>query len=356
MNICISAGGTGGHIFPAIALADALIEKGHKIFYIGNETKMEAKLVASKPYTFLPINNEGLKPGLLAKVKGLTSQFKAIKQCKAYLREHQIDFVFSFGGYVTFPVCVAAKQLKIPYLIHEQNSIAGKANKAVQKGSAGIIVCFEEVIKQFNHQDIRFYGNPRASIAIKTQKDPNLRQALGLDMALPIVYFVMGSLGSETMSNIVIDYLNDHELVDYQFVISAGRQFDHYGQTLKPQPHVHVFESVDQLSLLVESEIVISRAGATSIAEICALGTPAIYLPSPYVVANHQYHNALELHNHEAALLIEEKDLNGQRLFNEIESLLQDSQKRESMKESAKKYGKPHAIEDIIQWMNEVLA
>lgn len=354
MNICLSAGGTGGHIFPAIALGDELYKQGHKIFYIGNQDKMEAQIVKDKPYTFLPIKNEGLKPGLMAKIKGLTSQFKAIRQCKHYLKENKIDVVVSFGGYVTFPVGVAAGSLKIPYLIHEQNSIAGKANKAITKKSKGVIVCFEEVIKQFNHPDVRFLGNPRASIVASSEVDENFLSELGLHQNSPIVYFVMGSLGSSSMSDVVIEYLNKNTIKNYQFVISAGRQYDDYLKRLNPQENVKVFESVNQIQLLKVASLVISRAGATSIAEICASQVPVIYIPSPFVVANHQYYNALELANNDAAILIEEKDITGESLFDTIQQLIDDPQKRQHMSEQVKDYSKTDALEKIIDWIVEV--
>lgn len=351
MNICLSAGGTGGHIYPAIALADALIEKGHTIYYIGNKDKMEAQIVKDKPYTFLPIKNEGLKPGLFAKVKGITSQFKAITECKKYLNDYHIDLLVSFGGYVTFPACVAAKQLKIPYYIHEQNSIAGKANKAVSKSSEGIIVCFEEVMKQFNHHDIRFYGNPRASIAASIEKDETYLSSLNLSSDSPIVYFVMGSLGSSSMGEMVVEYLKTHPLENYQFVISAGSKNNEVYDEIKQLKNVFVFDYVDQLQMLKHCDLVISRAGATSIAEISAALVPAIYVPSPYVVANHQYFNALELKNEQAAYLIEEKDLTAETLFNTIQELLNDTDKRNHMSASLKKFAKVNAIEDIIGWI-----
>lgn len=354
MNICLTAGGTGGHIYPALALGDELIKQGHTIFYIGNKGKMEERLVREKPYTFLAIDNEGLKPGLKAKLKGITSQFKAILTAKKYLKENQIDMVISFGGYVTFPACYAAKKYKIPYLIHEQNSVAGKANKMVQKECAGIIVCFEEVIKQFNHPDIRFLGNPRATIAAEVEKDETYLASLGLSKTDPIVYFVMGSLGSESMSKMVLDYLIDNPINDYQFVISAGRQMESMSQQLKDHQNVFVFESVDQIQLLKHCDLVISRAGATSVAEITASLTPAIYVPSPYVVANHQYYNALELKNNGAAQLIEEKELSSQILFDQINQLLNNKEQLNSMRQNCQKFSKVDAIEKIIEWIHEV--
>lgn len=354
MNICLSAGGTGGHIYPALALGDELVKQGHQIFYIGNEDKMEAKLVQDKPYTFLPIKNEGLKPGLLAKVKGITSQFKAISQCKKYLKENNIDIVVSFGGYVTFPVCVGAKHHKIPYLVHEQNSIAGKANKMVQKSAQGIIVCFKQVIEQFNHPDIRFLGNPRASIAYKSKVDEHYLDELGLDKELPLVYFVMGSLGSSTMSSMMIEALNSHTLSDFQVVIAAGRQVDFYKENLKEQPLVKVFETVDQIQLLKQTDLIVSRAGATSIAEINALGVPALYVPSPFVVANHQYYNALELSENGAAVLVEEKDLSSQKLFEMIDNLIHQPTNLQEMSENTKPFSKVDALETIIDWINEI--
>lgn len=355
MNICLSAGGTGGHIYPAIALGDKLYELGHTIFYIGNKNKMEETLIKEKPYTFLPIQNEGLKPGVLAKIKGITSQFKAIRQAKKYLKENDIDLLVSFGGYVAFPACVAAKQLKIPYLIHEQNSIAGKANKAVSKDAQGIIVCFENAIHQFKHHDIRLLGNPRASIAASIEKDDQYRTKLNLDSELPIVYIVMGSLGSSSISTVLCDTLIKHPLTNFQIVISSGsKNYQNY-QSIMDLEHVFVFESVDQLQMLKHASLVISRAGATSIAEISAAQVPAIFIPSPYVVANHQYHNALEYAQVKAALLVLEKDLDGTVLLETINELIFNPQKLQEMSNNYGSLSKPNATADIIAWIDEVL-
>lgn len=355
MNILLSAGGTGGHIYPAVALGDACVKEGHKVFYVGTKGRMEEDIIKEKPYVFLPIKNDGLRKGVVQKTKAIWSQFGAIKQCITYLKQYKIDVVVSFGGFVTFPVCVAARLLKIPYLIHEQNSLIGKANKTVLKGSQGMIICFEEIKNQVNHRDIRLLGNPRASVMNETKLDENYIKSLGIDLDKPIIYIVMGSLGSASIFEPLAKELNQKEELGYQLVIAAGAfNYDQVMGMIDPKPEVKIFKSVDQLQLLKVSDLVVSRSGATSVAEITAAQVPCLYIPSPFVVANHQYYNALELYEAGAAVMIEEKDIVNVRLLEVIESLLNDKTKLTEMREKSKAFARVNAISDIMKWMAEL--
>lgn len=346
MKICLTAGGTGGHIFPALALASELENRGHEVIYIGHADKMEATLLKQTNYPFFGLNNQGLSGSIFNKIKALFSQFGAIVQAKRILSENKVDKVISFGGYVTFPVCQAAGQLKIPYILHEQNAYAGKANKAVEKKAESVVICYEDARQYFTNPNVYLLGNPRASMIHTQQLNPLILKEYGLSLEKPIIYCVMGSLGSETVSNVIIEMLNTFNYDDIQFIISTGtNNFEVYKSKLKKD--IKLFKQVDQISLLPHCTLVISRAGATSIAELMAFGVPSILIPSPYVANNHQLHNAQACVNQHAALMIEEKDLTSNTLHQLIQETVVDKALLNTLSKNAKSMGFVDANENM---------
>lgn len=353
MNIAICAGGTGGHIFPAVALANDLVKK-HKVYYVGNYNKMEYHIINNETnLPFLGINNDGLKPGIKAKCKAVFSQFNSIKQCLKYLKEYDIDFVVCFGGYVTFPLCVAARIKKIPYLLHEQNAILGKANRYVLKKALGLAVCYPQLLSD-NNPKIQLIGNPRASQLKQIQI--NLEQVklkYQCDLTKKIVYIVMGSLGSSTVMQVIIDMLNNYYFENTQFVISAGKNNRYnLNDKINNLNFVHIFDFVDQLEILHCCDLVVSRAGATSISEIMAANMPSILIPSPYVANNHQFENAKSCFDLGAAIMLEENKLSSELLKDKIIFGL-DINNQNLMKEATKKLAFLNASENMIKWIEE---
>lgn len=353
MNIAICAGGTGGHIYPALALAKELKQK-HSVYYVGNFKKMEYDIVCNETdLLFLGIDNEGLKPGIKSKFKAVFSQIKAIKQCLKYLEEYSIDFVVCFGGYVTFPLCIAAKLKKIPYLLHEQNAILGKANRYVLKGAFGLAVCYPQLLDD-KFENIKLIGNPRASQCRNMTIDINeIKLKYCCDFNKKIVYIVMGSLGSSTVLNYIIEMLNTFYFENIQFIISAGKNNNEdLGLKINNLNFVHIFDFVDQLEVLKISDLVISRAGATSIAEIMACGVPSILIPSPYVANNHQYENAKSCVELNASLMLDEKLMNIDSLKDKIYYAL-DKKVQNEMKIASKSLSFLNACDNMIQWIEE---
>lgn len=355
MNICIVAGGTGGHIYPALALASKYYELGHKIYYIGNENRMEAKLVKEKtPYIFLPIKNDGLKKGFVQKANALLSQINAIKESKKYLKQHKIDFVIGFGGYVTFPVCVAAKRLRIPYFLHEQNAIPGKANLYVEKKAKGVVVCYEKARGYFKNKNTVLLGNPRASEVVEAQKNDDILHDLNLNKSKPLIYIVMGSLGSKPFYKTFVEMILNRGMSNYQFVISSGvRDISEYDEQVSHHSHVNFYKFVDQVSILQHADLVISRSGATSVAELMACGVPSILIPSPYVTNNHQYYNASECVALNAALMIEDKDVTSENLYTIIESTITNQELLENLRQNTQKVAFKESRQNIIDWIEE---
>ena len=357
MNICIVAGGTGGHIYPALALASKYYELGHKIYYIGNENRMEAKLVREKtPYVFLPIKNDGLKKGFVQKANALLSQIKAIKDSRQYLKKHKIDFVIGFGGYVTFPVCFAAQKLKIPYFLHEQNAIPGKANLYVEKKAAGVVVCYEKARGYFKNKNTVLLGNPRASEVVEAQKNDDILLNLNLNKSKPLIYIVMGSLGSKPFYKTFVEMVLSKNLSNYQFVISSGvRDIKEYVEQVSHLPNVNFYQFVDQVSILQHTDLVISRSGATSVSELMASGVPSILIPSPYVTNNHQFYNAKECVELNAALMIEDKDVTSESLYTLIEATMTNPSLLETLRFNTQKVAFKESRQNIIKWIDECI-
>lgn len=353
MKVCVCAGGTGGHIYPALALANELNKRNHEIIYIGHSKKMEAKIVRNETeYPFFGLNNAGLTRGLLTRIKALISQFGAIKDAKKILKEEKVDAIVSFGGYVTFPVCIAAQQLKIPYYLHEQNAFAGKANKALEKKAKAVFICYEKVRTSFSNPATHLFGNPRATDLMESTHNANILSDLGVDANKPIVYLVMGSLGSSSVAEIIIEMVNQYDFENVQLVISSGvNNYKVYQDGLKKT--VFLYEHLDQASLLRYCDLVVSRAGATSLAELMAVGVPSILIPSPYVANNHQFYNAQACVEAQAAIMCEEKELSASKLYHLIKDTLDDSKLLNKMKENTSRLSFPKASYDIASMVED---
>lgn len=354
MKICITAGGTGGHIYPALALADELKARHHDIIYIGHQDKMEKDIVSQTNYPFFGLNNAGLSGNVIKQLKALWSQFAAIKEAKKILKENKIEKVVSFGGYVTYPVCEAARQLKIPYILHEQNAYAGKANKALEKRAESVVICYEHARQYFSNPHTYLLGNPRSSMVKQQKINQNILDDYQLDKSKDLIYFVMGSLGSETVNTVIAKMINDENWDDIEIVISSGTN-NHSVYQDNLDKDIAVFSQVDQVSLLPHCDLVISRAGATSIAELMAFGVPSILIPSPYVANNHQYFNALACVNQEAALMIEEKELTENKLSQMIRSTLKNKELLKTLKENTQQLAFMDANEKMADLVEKML-
>lgn len=356
MKICIVTGGSGGHIFPAITYADYVKNNtNHEIFFIGNDHIMESRIVPEAGYDFYPIHNEGLQGSLLDKIKAMFSQFGAVFQARKHLINLQPDLVFSFGGYVSVPVGLAAKSLKIPLVIHEQNAYPGKANKLLAKGSKAVITCYPESFSDM--KQTHYLGNPRASLSLETIDSKAEFERLGLK-DLPTVLIVMGSQGSSAMNPVFEDVVHNFTSKDYQIIIATGPYHIEDFKNKFPQLPKNIILSgfVDQKALLPKLDLIVARAGASTIAEIQSFGVPSILIPSPHVAYNHQYFNAKSLLDKEACVLLAEENLVGKKLLSEIEKLMKNDEKRQSLALHVKQMAKPKAVSDIHEVIEEVLS
>lgn len=355
MKVMIAAGGTGGHIYPATALAEVLKQKNsqNEIVFFGSNDRLESTLIPSLGYRFIGCKMHSGNGGIMNKVKSLTSLMAAYQTCKSILKKENPDICVGFGNYISVPFILAAHALHIPTMIHEQNSYAGKANRFLSRYVDGIVTCYESNQKQMPQNKQRLLGNPEATIAAKTTFDSSILKDLGLDSTKPFVICMMGSLGSSSVSKVIDEacpLLED----DYSCIIASGKS-NPYTFTYKSNDHIKIVDYVDGKAMLKGCALAVVRAGATTMCEIGSIGCASILIPSPYVPNNHQYYNALDLVNHSAAFMIEEKDLTAEKLADTINFLMHNEVKRNELKENAAKLGKTNAAYDMIEWMEELI-
>lgn len=349
MRIVCVTGGTGGHIYPALALLDKFKEQDPscQICCIGNDDRMEAQLIPEKGYPFQSLHTSGLVGSPLRKMKAVIQLCIAYNKSKKILKEFKPDFVIGFGGYVSAPVILAAHHLQIPTLIHEQNSIVGKANQLVMHKVDRIITCYEKCSEVFPKEKTSLLGNPRATVAMESNFDQAYYDTFNLDPHKKTILIMMGSLGSSSVNQLMKDALKGIE-ENIQFIYVCGKDNLEDASLFKELKNVHVAGYVDTLKIYKKIDGMICRAGATTLAEVTALGIPSILIPSPYVANNHQFYNANVLVEKGAALMIEEKDLNAKTLKENIVKLFMDPKMMEEVHKQALKLGRPKAAYDII--------
>lgn len=355
MKVMIAAGGTGGHIYPATALAEILMHKYQdtQVIFFGSNERLESTLIPSLGYRFIGIDMYSRNGGLKAKIKSLKSLYNAYKEVCDILDIEKPDICIGFGNYISVPLILAANHKSIPTMIHEQNSFAGKANRFLSKYVNAIVTCYKSNETQMPNQKQRLLGNPEATIAAETKFNANQLESYGLDPNKPFVVCMMGSLGSSSVSK-VLDEACPLFSDRYQVIIATGKSND-YTFSFQSNDTIKIVDYVDGKAMLKGCALAIVRAGATTMCEISAIGCAAILIPSPYVPNNHQFYNAEELVQQDAALMIEEKDLTAEKLADTVNFLMQNEEKRKQMKQNAYELGKPNAAYDMIDWMEELI-
>ncbi len=338
MRVIISAGGTGGHIYPALAIINKIKEKepNSEFLYIGTHNRMEKDIVPEKGIPFKSIEMYGFSKKIFKNFKTIKCLFKAFKECKKIIKEFDPDIVIGVGGYVTVPVIVSAKKLGYKTFLHEQNALPGKSNKFLSKYCDLIGVSFESSLNKFEKGKAIMTGNPCSEDALKTKGFD--KTSLGLHENKKLVLIVMGSLGAGRVSKYLTSELKKFKNQDYEVLFVSGKTS--YNDVMKEKypENVKVIPFYEGLTKVMhKTDIMVSRAGASTLSEIIALEVPSILIPSPYVANNHQYLNALDLTKQKAAIMIEEKDLEDGVLFNEVDKLMKDKEKRLNLKQNLRK-------------------
>ena len=341
MRVVISAGGTGGHIYPALAIINKIKEEepDSEFLYIGTTDRMEKDLIPSLGYRYEGLEVTGFKRKLsLDNIKTVTNFLGAIKKAKVIIKDFNPDVVIGCGGYVTAPVIYAAKKLGKKTFIHEQNSVVGLANKFLSKYTDKVGVSFESTIKDFKEGKATLTGNPCSEKAIKVKKAT--KKELEIDEDKKLVLIVMGSLGSRSINDKLFEFVDKFRNKNYSVIIVTGNSYYEKVKNKKVPSNVKVLPFIYEMPRVMKiTDLMVTRAGASTMSEITALEVPAIFIPSPYVTNNHQYKNAMDLVNNNAGIILEEKNFDGKKLIDLIDNTLNDKEKIKEIKDNLKKMG-----------------
>lgn len=357
MKVIVSAGGTGGHIYPALAIIDKIKERepNSEFLYIGTHNRMEKDIIPQKGIPFETIEIYGFnRKKIFKNFKTLKYFLNGIKKCKQLIKDFKPDIVIGVGGYVTGPVIYSASKLGYKTFIHEQNSIPGKANLFLSKYADKIGVSFKSSIKYFPEYKTVFTGNPCSEAASKCETMN--KKAFNLSGTKKLVYIVMGSLGSSKMNDILSKTMKLVKNKEYEILFVTGKEsYETVNQNKFPS-NVHVVPYIeDQIKMMRNADVMITRCGASTLSEIIALKIPSILIPSPYVPDNHQYKNAMDFVKKDAAILIEEKDLKGDILVRTIDNIINDEEQLKKMKENLKQLEIPNSATVIYENIKEMV-
>ena len=311
-RVIISGGGTGGHIFPAISVANALrrIDPGIEILFVGAEGRMEMEKIPAAGYKIIGLPVAGLQRSLtLRNFVVLFKLLKSLKKAKKVIREFQPDVVVGVGGYASGPVLRQAGRMGIPTLIQEQNSYAGVTNKLLAKRASVICVAYDGMDKYFPAEKIIKTGNPvRQSFDnLKSLKDEALK-TFNLNKKFPVILVLGGSLGAGSINNSLSENIGLIKDSDCQWLWQTGKYYFENVQALVSlsfSENISVHGFINRMDLAyAAADIIVSRAGAGTISELCLVGKPVILIPSPNVAEDHQTKNAKALSDREAAVLV----------------------------------------------------
>ena len=363
MRVIISAGGTGGHIYPAVSIINKIKkeEPNSEFLYIGTHDRIENEIIPEMKIPYQAIEVTGfyrsfhdIKRLTIGNIKTLKNFFNARKQCLSIIKDFDPDVVIGCGGYVTAPVIWAAKKLGCKTFIHEQNSVVGLSNKYLVKYADKVGVSFESTMSDFPKEKVVLTGNPCSEEAVNIKKAN--RKDYGIEEDKKLVLIVMGSLGSKTVNEKMTDYVYNFRNKDYQVIYVTGKNYYDKLNSRGFPKNVKVVPYINNLSSVMKCcDLMVSRAGASTMSEIMALQIPTIFIPSPYVTNNHQYKNAMDLVNKGAALIIKENELNKKDFIKMIDDILDNEDKYNEMKNNLAKMGIVDSASRIYSVLKEMI-
>ena len=356
LKIIISGGGTGGHIFPAISIANAIKLRypEAEILFVGAENRMEMERVPQAGYKIVGLPVAGFdRKHLWKNISVLWKLRKSLSLANKIIKDFQPNIAIGVGGYASGPVLNAAAKKGIPTLLQEQNSYAGVTNKLLAKKAAKICVAYDEMDNFFPKDKIILTGNPvRQDLSVSEAKKQEAYTHFSLNPSKKTILVIGGSLGARTINESILAHLPEIEASDIQFIWQTGKYY--YEEVASRSPFtVHPFISRMDLAYSV-ADLVISRSGAGSISEFCLLGKPVILVPSPNVAEDHQTKNAMALVKKNAAVLIPDKEATF-RLIPEALQLVQDDIRLKTLTENILKLALPNSAEKIVDEVEQIL-
>lgn len=347
ITVLVAAGGTGGDLFPAVAVLEELhtLIPNLRVLWVGNPKRIEASVIPKLGYSFNPISVTGYKG-----VRSLDSYLLPFRiahslfQCRSLIDNNNIAGVLCGGTYISYPAGMAAVQKKAPMMLLEPNVVPGKTNRLLAEKAQAIILAFEETKQHFPerlHSRMFFCGNPvRRSMRITLPEKGVARVALGLNESIPTVFAFGGSLGARSINNAISHLLRDERLKNIQLIWQTGKNFTPPNNI---PSNVRVFDFIDDMATVyAAADLVISRAGGGTVSELINIGKPSVLVPLPSAANNEQWHNATVLERHGAAILTDDThivDTFSETLF----SLVSDVKRLDLMASATHLLAKPDA-------------
>ena len=358
-RIILSGGGTGGHIYPAISIANEIKSRDNnsEILFVGAKDKMEMNIVPIHGFKILGLwisgfNRINIFKNLLVPFKLLVSIFQAI----IIIKKFNPNVVVGTGGYASGPTLFVANLFKIPTLIQEQNSYPGITNKILSKKVKTICVAYKNLDKFFPKNKLVLTGNPvRSTISSNSDYFDESINYFKLDNNKKTLLVVGGSLGSREINKAIYSMIDYLEYLNLQVIWQCGKlYYDHYKSKVDSE-NIKLYDFIDQINLAFSvSDFIVSRAGASSVSELSIVGKPVIFIPSPNVAENHQLKNAEAIVNNEAAILVEEKNLK-EDLKKKISMLNSSSELRNKLSKNIKKLAFVNATNDIVDEIKKIM-
>ncbi len=358
-RILLTGGGTGGHVFPAIAIADALrrLRPDAEFLFVGAIGRMEMERVPQAGYRIEGLNIAGFQRGMSLRSigKNLSFPFKLLsssRKARRLVQSFRPDIVIGTGGYASGPVMRAAQRLGIPTLIQEQNSYPGVTNRLLAKKAAAVCVAYDGMEQWFPADKIIFTGNPvRQDILHLSGKHKEGLAHFGLDKNRKTILVTGGSLGARTLNEAMAGAIETLKTANVQVIWQSGRYYIKQFEDCDTArlPNVHIMPFIDRVDLVyAAADVIISRAGALTISELCLVGKPAILVPSPNVAEDHQTKNALALVEKGAARLVRDADA-VEKMIAEALLVLDNEAVAFGLSESIRPLGRPKAAETIAE-------
>ncbi|MFM2250990.1 MAG: hypothetical protein RLZZ358_1917 [Bacteroidota bacterium] len=361
-RILISGGGTGGHIYPALAIANAWMDKhpDSEILFVGAQGKMEMQKVPEAGYSIKGLPVAGLQRKLtFANLSFPIKLWRSLRMASKIVKSFQPQLVVGVGGYASGPVLYAAQNKGIPTLLQEQNSYAGLTNKLLAKKAAKICVAYPDMERFFPKEKLKLTGNPvRKDLLDLAGKREKGIQVFGLDGNRKTVLVLGGSLGARTLNQAMLKHMVDLEKEGYQVLWQSGKfYFKDMVLALEKAglTHIHLREFIREMDLAyAAADVIVSRAGALSVSELCLVGKPVIFIPSPNVAEDHQTKNANACVKQDAAVLLADADAVAN--FKEyIDDLLQHEDKAQALATAIKKLAMPDAADALVHELELLL-
>jgi len=366
MKVLITGGGTGGHINPALAIAQKIkaSDKNNQILYVGTKDGMESDLVPKQGFDFRTVEAKFLQRKIsIDNIKTLAISIKGVAQSMKIINEFKPDIVIGTGGYVCGPVVLAAALKKVPTIIHEQNVFPGITNKLLSKVVDKIAISFEEATKYFKYKDkLVLVGNPVRKEVIEANRMQS-RKKYNLKNDDIFIYSFGGSGGQKSLNDSIINVIKEIKNRDKIKLlhVTGKRLKDNFQESLQkenikiPSNVTIVDYMYDAPSALSASDLVIGSAGAITIAEITKIGVPSILIPKTYTAENHQEYNARALEKMGAAVVILESELKDNKLLSTIDKIINNSSELSAMSLNSKKLGELNAEEEIYKLILELV-